>query len=58
MKKSSKKYFSWDLAPIIAESKRLEMELLLLESNKVFRMMKQAEETRPEDTDSKKEESE
>ena len=38
--------------------KILEMKILLHESDEAYRMMKHAEEARPEDPDGKKEESE
>ena len=45
------KYYSYNLVRVIQETRALEMKCLFHESDKAFRKLIQAEETRPEDPD-------
>ena len=53
-KSSSRKYYTWDLTRIMEETRILEMQSLLYESDEAFRELTQAKETRPEDLDCEK----
>lgn len=48
--------YLWEIEPIIRETERLQMQILLHESEKNFRELMETERTPPEDPDCEKEE--
>lgn len=48
--------YSWEIEPVIRETERLQMQILLHESEKNFRELMETERTPPEDADCEKEE--